>query len=192
MPNGSMLRTSRQASYNSRRRSERWRRAGRAPITPAPLVTRRLDTMITKKKAQRRVLGDVVRIGLGDGFHTYARVLPEALFAFYDGRVQDELPVSQIIGLPILFEVPVMDHAVKRGRWVVVGSAPLDERLLNPPPRFIKTPYGKTYLVFMKKGEKFVLRRGKSASGLSARPFGSRRMLKIGCVTITRDVRTSG
>jgi hypothetical protein len=89
-------------------------------------------------KAQKRVVGDIVRVDLSDGFRSYARVLNEALFAFYDNRLGEELPLNRIIALPILFQVPVMDHAVKRGRWVIVGNAPLDDRLLNPPPRFMQ------------------------------------------------------
>ena len=52
---------------------------------------------------QTCIVGDIVRIDLGDGFHSYARILREALFAFYNGRVTEELTVNQILGLPILF-----------------------------------------------------------------------------------------
>jgi hypothetical protein len=52
--------------------------------------------------------------------------------------MKEELPVDQIIVLPILFQVPVMNYAVKRGRWVILGNAPLEGSLLNPPPRFMQ------------------------------------------------------
>jgi hypothetical protein len=93
--------------------------------------------MKTKKK-QRRVVGDVVRVDLEDGTHTYARVLPDATFAFYDKRDETELAISEILGLPVLFEVAVMDHAVKEGRWTVVGHAPLDGHFSKVRPRFIQ------------------------------------------------------
>src|ERR1700722_377969 len=91
-----------------------------------------------KNKTQKRVVGDIVRIDLGDGFHTYARVLEDVLFAFYDARVNVEMPIERIVSLPILFQVPSSTHAIKSGRWVVVGNAPLDDSLLNPPPQFMQ------------------------------------------------------
>jgi hypothetical protein len=104
-------------------------------------------------KAQKRAIGDIVRIELGDGFHAYARVLEEALFGFYDSRVREDLPVDRIITLPILFYVPVMAHAVKRGRWVVVGSAPLEGALLHPPPRFMQDGIRKDEFRIYEKGK---------------------------------------
>jgi hypothetical protein len=56
-----------------------------------------------KGRPQRRIVGDVVRIDLGDGYHTYARVLEEVLFAFYDSRATEELPIERIIASPISF-----------------------------------------------------------------------------------------
>jgi hypothetical protein len=110
--------------------------------------------MKRKEKAdQKRTVGDVVVIDLGDGFHTYARVLEEASFAFYDGRANEELTVDRIVTLPILFQVAVMDHAIKRRRWVVIGNAPLDDLLLNPPPRFIQDPIRKDRFRIYAKGQ---------------------------------------
>lgn len=94
--------------------------------------------MTRRAKRQKRVEGDFVQIDLGDGYHVYGRVLEEALFAFYDIRTTKYLDIDVISKLPILFQVPVMDYAVKRGRWVVIGNQPLDAQLLNPPPRFIQ------------------------------------------------------
>jgi len=89
-------------------------------------------------KGQRRKVGDIVKIDLGDEFHTYARVLEEALFAFYDSRTREDPSIDEILSRPVLFIVSVMNHAVTRGRWKVVGNAPLDEALKNPPPRFMQ------------------------------------------------------
>jgi hypothetical protein len=105
-------------------------------------------------KNQKRVVGDIVRIDLGDGFNSYARVLPEALFAFYDARVTEDLAIDRILTLPILFQVPVMDHAVKRGRWVIVGNAPLNNSLLNPPLRFMQDILNKNRFRIYEKGGK--------------------------------------
>jgi hypothetical protein len=110
--------------------------------------------MKTRTKAQERVVGDVVKIDLGDGTSTYARVLEEALFAFYDSRVPDDIPIDRVVTLPILFQVPVMDHAIKRGRWVSIGNIPLDFSLLNPPPRFMQDALRKDVFHLYEKGQK--------------------------------------
>jgi hypothetical protein len=87
---------------------------------------------------QRRIVGDVVRIDLGDGTHTYARVLAEASFAFYDARSRVDLSAEEVVGKPVLFIVAVMNHAVTRGRWPRVGHVALEEKLATPPPTFIQ------------------------------------------------------
>lgn len=111
--------------------------------------------METKTKTQKRVVGDVVRINLGDGFHSYARVLEEGLFAFYGCRVsEEELSIDRIIASPILFYAAVMDYAVKKGRWPVVGHAPLGDVLLNPPPRFMQDALRKDRFRIYEKGGK--------------------------------------
>ena len=66
-------------------------------------------------KRQRRRVGDVLRIDLGAGFHTYARVLPEASFAFYDCRVGRDASLPEILASQILFQIAVMNHAVTTG-----------------------------------------------------------------------------
>src|SRR5271166_6599071 len=90
-------------------------------------------------KSKRRIVGDFVKIPLGDVSHSYARVLPEASFAFYDSRTTQDIPIEQVIAHSVLFFAAVMDQAVKRGRWPVAGHAPLDDRL-KAPPRFIQDP----------------------------------------------------
>jgi hypothetical protein len=104
-------------------------------------------------KRQQRNIGDVVKIDLGDGFHSYARVLQDASFAVYDCRTQDDLPMVQILFNPILFWVAVMDSAVKKGRWTIVGSAPLEPSLVVPPPKFIQDPMDKEKFSIYEHGQ---------------------------------------
>jgi hypothetical protein len=91
-------------------------------------------------KLSKRMHGDVVRIAFGDGQYTYARVLEEASYAIYDLRTTEDVPIDQVVARPVLFYVAVMDQALKRGRWAVIGNLPLSGELLNPPPRFIQDP----------------------------------------------------
>jgi Immunity protein 26 len=104
------------------------------------------------KKSKKRNAGDVVSIPLPDGLHAYARVLPDATFAFYDSRTSEDLPVSEVISRPILFFLAVMDHAIKAGRWPIVGHLPLEEGL-NPPPRFIQNSLDKKSFSIYENGQ---------------------------------------
>jgi hypothetical protein len=95
-----------------------------------------------RKKFVKRNVGDILKIELGDGTHTYARVLPEAGFAIYDARTIDELPVEGMVEKPVLFYVAVMNRAVKEKRWTVLGHKAL-EAGLKMPPRFIQDALNK-------------------------------------------------
>jgi hypothetical protein len=92
-------------------------------------------------RLQKRTVGDIVKIPLGDGLHSYARVLPEASLAFYDARSSEDLPIEEVIRRPVLFIIAVMNHAIKKGRWPVVGHIQLNDRLQSPP-KFIQEPLG--------------------------------------------------
>ena len=103
-------------------------------------------------KRQRRRARDVVRIDLGAGFHTYARVLPGASFAFYDCRLVGEAPLPEILVSRILFRIAVMNHAVKTGRWPVIGHEPLKGAMLILPPKFSQDPIDKTIFSIYENG----------------------------------------
>ena len=94
---------------------------------------------MVKTKLQKRWIGDTVKIPLEDGTHTYARVLPEASFAFYDSRGTEDVEVDRIVALPILFFAAVMHRAIRSGRWPVVGQVLRDDGL-RAPPKFIQDP----------------------------------------------------
>jgi len=82
-------------------------------------------------KRPRRREGDLVAIDLGDGTLAFGRVLKEPLLAFYDLRVRnEEIPaLSEILTRPVLWRIWVMNHAITRGRWKVLGHVPLEEPL---------------------------------------------------------------
>jgi hypothetical protein len=101
-------------------------------------------------KRQRRKAGDVVRIDLGAGFHTYAHVLHDASFAFYDCRLVGEASLPEILASQILFRIAVMNHAVKTGRWPVIGHEPFEGAMLSP--KFIQEPIDKTMFSIYENG----------------------------------------
>ena len=73
----------------------------------------------------RRREGDLLKIDLGDERHSYAQVAAEPLVVFFDGSFALDLPPDQIASLTVLFRIWVANHAIKRGRWPVVGRAVL-------------------------------------------------------------------
>jgi len=89
-----------------------------------------------KPKRQRRIVGSIVRIALDEKNHTYGRVLPAPLFAFYDLLTAVDLPTEQVLAAKILFQISVMNSAVTSGRWAVIGKKPLENVFSNPPPHF--------------------------------------------------------
>ena len=95
----------------------------------------------------------MVRIDLGDGTRTFARVMGEACFAFYNSRTAADLDMGEVLARPVLFVVPVMDHAVTRGRWLRVGHVPLAGALAELPPLFIQDKINPTKFFVYRNGE---------------------------------------
>lgn len=106
-----------------------------------------------KRKAQRRALGDIVKIPLGKGFHNYGRVLDDATYAFYEGSFKEDLPIDRIVTLPVIFQVAVMDYAIRDGIWIIIGNKALQEELLTPRARFIQDPVRKDKFRIYENGQ---------------------------------------
>lgn len=73
----------------------------------------------------RRRAGDLLKISLGDGRHSYAQLSGDPLVVFFDGAFTHDLPPSRLAELPVLFRIWVHHDAIKTGRWVVIGNQPL-------------------------------------------------------------------
>lgn len=103
---------------------------------------------------QQRTIGGILKIDLGDGFHTYGRILPDAAYAFYDARTNTEIPdIQKIISKPILFITGVYDDTVTSGRWKKVGKLPIEDNLKVPPAAFIQDPLNPHQFRIYYKGE---------------------------------------
>jgi hypothetical protein len=89
-----------------------------------------------RSKMTRRQPGQVVLIELGQGNCSYARVLNDPLVAFYDllCRTTGEISVDEVISSPVAFTLMVMNHAITRGRWPVVGRVDISPEFQVPPP----------------------------------------------------------
>ena len=91
-------------------------------------------------KRQRRVVGAVLRVPLGDGTHVYAQTLKDADFAFFDSRSEAERPIDEVVSLPVLFRVAVHRSAYADSRWPRVGKAVVRADLADPIAKFIQDP----------------------------------------------------
>ncbi|MBN2423417.1 MAG: immunity 26/phosphotriesterase HocA family protein [Calditrichaceae bacterium] len=90
-------------------------------------------------RKQKRTIGSIVKIDLGNDEHSYARVLDKACYAFYDIKAREEIKnLNEIISKPILFIVSAYDDIITRGRWVKIGVVPLEDKLKQLPMQFIK------------------------------------------------------
>lgn len=85
-------------------------------------------------KKTRRKAGDIVKIRLEDNGICFAHILEEPLVAFYDRKIaaDSEISLNEIVTLPVLFKVWVMNKAVTSGRWEVIGNVSPNEELLKP------------------------------------------------------------
>lgn len=77
--------------------------------------------------------GDIVKIPFDNGFFTYAQVLTDSLFAFYDSKTTYELQnICDVLNRPKLFTISVHASAVRAGSWKVVGKCELPEDSKTP------------------------------------------------------------
>lgn len=102
---------------------------------------------------QRRKIGDVIEIDLGDQTHVYGQVLADASYAIFDSRSAEPQAIGSVVRRPILFFIAVMDHAVKSGRWRVIGNLPLDEKDAYPTPTFMQDRFDKTRFQIYERGK---------------------------------------
>lgn len=93
-----------------------------------------------KPRPRKKVAGDVLKIDLGDGAHSYGHVAEHGQVIFYDYRSQLELPIHDIVRLPIAFRVWVYDSALKGDRWQKIGHIDLPPALLQEPDTFKQDP----------------------------------------------------
>lgn len=103
-------------------------------------------------KIKRVRVGDIIKIELGGGYSSFARVLENPLVVFYDGRIKTDKNISleDIISKPILFKVCVMRNAFKSENWSIVGNIDLDEELKKEPHFFKKDLISGKFTIYYK------------------------------------------
>jgi len=91
-----------------------------------------------KTKGQRRTVGSILAVPLGDGTFCFAITLPEADFGFFDARLTEPVLSPDLLSKPILFRVAVHKSAYNKGRWLKVGTLEVPSELLKAVPTFIQ------------------------------------------------------
>ncbi len=95
-------------------------------------------TATIKTKRQRRKLGNLLAIPSINGDIYFGRELREGVVAIYDLRSREILKPKDIVGTHILFSVAVMNYAITKSRWIIIGWEPLEPSLAKPIDFFIQ------------------------------------------------------
>ena len=95
----------------------------------------------TTMKKQRIIVGSIAKIDLGNGYHSYARILEKSSCAVYAIKTKEELNLKTIITSPILFIVAVFDFIIKDREWEIIGKIPLEDELKVLPMEFIQDDF---------------------------------------------------
>jgi hypothetical protein len=92
--------------------------------------------MAKKTKRIRPKVGDVLEVSLGDGMHAYAHIANHKIVVFYDYNDKNNLPLEDIVKLPIAFQIWVSKYVLTSGRWPRIGN--IDSDVLSDDPYFYK------------------------------------------------------
>jgi Immunity protein 26 len=90
------------------------------------------------EKFQKYQVGGILKIPLGDDWHTYGQMTGDAEVAFFDAKTKVELQMSDIVNRPVLFRLGVYNYAITKFIWHKIGKAALSETLKIPQPMFIQ------------------------------------------------------
>lgn len=98
---------------------------------------------------QRRVIGGVLKVPLGRGWHAYAWTLPEVDFALFDLRTDAELPAAEVVTHPVAFRVMVNGSAYLDGRWPRIGKVTPPLEMLAPVPTFMQDQFTGQFSIYL-------------------------------------------
>ncbi len=97
----------------------------------------KIQLNLIQMKRQRFTNGAIVKIPLGDGTHTYGRLMIAPYIEVYDSRTREELEISEILESPVLFTVCFFyRQAISNGLWQILSNLPLDEEKIRTPRQF--------------------------------------------------------
>ena len=76
--------------------------------------------------------GNVFEIPLADGGLAYGMVIKSPLAAFFDFHFSERPSLDLIVSQPVAFRIWIMNAALGKGGWKVIGSASVPEALATP------------------------------------------------------------
>ncbi len=84
----------------------------------------------------KRKVGQIIKIDLYNGYHTYGYEINHRSVAILDIMTQNSLSLSEIMSLPRLFTIGVMDFGFET--WEIIGHAELNKKQRKRPDSFIQ------------------------------------------------------
>ena len=90
------------------------------------------------RKFQKYSVGGVLKIPLGDDWHTYGQMTGDAEIAFFDAKTKNDLTVEEIVTRPVLFRFAVDSYAVTKFVWLKIGKTLLSDELAVPQKMYIQ------------------------------------------------------
>jgi hypothetical protein len=87
---------------------------------------------------QKRKVGSILQINLGNSQHSYAQLITEGAIAVFMIMTGKDLDVETIVRLPVLFTVLVHKDAITKGIWKVIGKEKVRADMKEIPPMFIQ------------------------------------------------------
>ncbi len=98
---------------------------------------------------QRRVIGGVLKVPLGDGWHAYAWTLPEVDFALFDLRTDAEMSATEVVTHPVAFRVMVNGSACLDGLWPRIGKVAPPPEVLAPVPAYTQDQFTGQFSIYL-------------------------------------------
>lgn len=90
-------------------------------------------------KRQKKTVGAILEINIEDQYYTYAQILDNSGYAFFDYKSDKHLnDISILKDKAILFIIGVYDDVVTKGHWLKVGNLEIREELIEQPMQFIQ------------------------------------------------------
>ncbi len=104
-------------------------------------------TKEAKSTRQRWKTGAVVSVRLEDGRLAYGRLLERPYILFYDLASSELVSVKEVLEAKRLWTLSVMQYAVTKGVFPIIGSFELEPELLTQPEFFIQDSFTNRFYV---------------------------------------------
>jgi Immunity protein 26 len=99
---------------------------------------------------QRLKIGSVVEIALGDENTAYGLFISREEMGFYNllDKGTKRTPVAAIVSTPFAFRIGVMHHAIKSGRWPIIGYTEIPPTISMPNSYFMQDAFTDAFSIY--------------------------------------------